>query len=83
MLNVFTPAPQILENVTIGPDVQPMQSAQVTEAIAAAENLIGNAGRLVVRPSGTEPVIRVMAEGDAKLIRRVVDDIKSAIASAA
>ena len=56
----------------------------VTKAIAAATEKLGNDGRLVIRPSGTEPVIRVMAEGDDRqLVEQVVEDICEAVAAAA
>ena len=54
------------------------------QAIAAAKEKLGNDGRLVIRPSGTEPVIRVMAEGDDRqLVEQVVEDICEAVAAAA
>ncbi|MFS2316941.1 phosphoglucosamine mutase [Maricaulis sp. D1M11] len=82
-LNQFEPAPQILENVRIKPGQAPLEADGVKAAIKAAETDMGKDGRLVVRASGTEPVIRVMAEGDEGLIRKAVDDVKSAIAAAA
>lgn len=82
-LNQFEPAPQILENVRIKPGQTPLEADGVKAAIKAAETDMGKDGRLVVRASGTEPVIRVMAEGDEGLIRKAVDDVKSAIAAAA
>ena len=52
----------------------------VNAAIAAAEQRLGDAGRLVVRASGTEPLVRVMAEGeDEALVREVVDDVLDAV----
>lgn len=83
LLNRFDPAPQILENVRVKKGRKPLDNDTVKAAISGAEERMGQEGRLVVRASGTEPVIRVMAEGDRKLIRAVVDDVKSAIASAA
>ena len=64
-------APQMLVNVrSNGDDVLAAQS--VRDAIAAAESALGASGRLLIRPSGTEPLIRVMAEGeDRALIERV------------
>jgi phosphoglucosamine mutase len=56
----------------------------VVTAIESARQRLGNAGRLVIRPSGTEPVIRVMAEGDDRdLVMKVVDDVVDAVSSAA
>jgi phosphoglucosamine mutase len=75
----FEPAPQILKNVRYGAN-NPLGQPSVTRAIAAGEARLGSSGRLVIRASGTEPVIRVMAEGDDPLlIERVVDDICSAM----
>jgi phosphoglucosamine mutase len=56
----------------------------VIKIIADAEKRLGNTGRLVIRPSGTEPVIRVMAEGeDEKLVATLVDSICDAVKAAA
>jgi phosphoglucosamine mutase len=83
---LFDPAPQVLENVRYErgkPD--PMEAVAVKEAIKAAEaSLSGGKGRLLVRKSGTEPLVRIMAEGDdEKLVRGVVADVKSAVVAAA
>ena len=59
----FEPVPQLLKNVRFSGG-KPLESAPVKAAIEDARNRLGNAGRLVIRPSGTEPLIRVMAEGD-------------------
>jgi phosphoglucosamine mutase len=78
----FDPVPQLLENVrfTAG---KPLESANVKAAIAEAENALNGTGRLLVRPSGTEKLIRVMAEGDDEaLVRRVVSDVSAAVRSA-
>ena len=80
---LFTPLPQILKSVKFKAGA-PLQDDHVKQSIAAAEAMLGNGGRLVVRPSGTEPVIRVMAEGDDEaLVAKVVDDLCGAIAKAA
>jgi phosphoglucosamine mutase len=56
----------------------------VVSAIEHARERLGNAGRLVIRPSGTEPVIRVMAEGDDRgLVNDVVDEVVDAVTRAA
>jgi phosphoglucosamine mutase len=75
----FDPLPQILRNVRYaGGD--PLGDTQVTGAIEAARKSLNGNGRLVIRPSGTEPVIRVMGEGDdAELVQRIVDDIVAAV----
>ncbi len=79
-LRLFTPAPQTLRSVEYGPGTRPLESGGVKDAIAAAEARLRGAGRLVIRPSGTEPVIRVMAEGDdATAIDAMVDEICAAI----
>ena len=79
----FTPVPQILKNVRYA-DGRPLDDGGVKKAIKAAQTKLGNAGRLVIRPSGTEPVIRVMAEGDdLTIVNGVVDDICEAVKSVA
>lgn len=83
VLNVFKPAPQLLENVRVNKARKPLETEAVKQAIADAEASLNGKGRLVVRASGTEPVIRVMAEGEKAAIRRVVDDVKAAIAEQA
>jgi phosphoglucosamine mutase len=76
---LFAPVPQLLRNVRFG-EGQPMEARRVKQAITAGEARLGTTGRLVVRPSGTEPLIRVMAEGDDDaLVASVVDDICEAI----
>jgi phosphoglucosamine mutase len=80
---VFDPVPQLLRNVRFGSG-QPLEALSVQQAIAAGEGRLGAAGRLVIRNSGTEPVVRVMAQGeDEALLRSVVDDICEAILSVA
>lgn len=75
----FEPVPQILKNVRYAHG-QPLEDADVQEAIREAELQLGNSGRLVIRASGTEPLIRVMAEGDdAALVNRVVEDVASIV----
>ena len=71
----FTPLPQILRNVRYSHGT-PLDMPIVQEAIAEGETRLAKTGRLVIRPSGTEPLIRVMAEGeDEKLVSAVVSDI--------
>jgi phosphoglucosamine mutase len=80
----FEPVPQKLENVRFANGVKPLDSAEVKAAIADGEARLNASGRLVVRPSGTEPLIRIMAEGDdAKLVAQVVRDIVGAVKQAA
>ena len=83
VLNLFPPLPQVLRNVRFEPGAKPLDSAQVQAAIAKAEKTLANDGRLLVRASGTEPVIRVMAEGDDEaLVNSVVGDLCAAIEQA-
>lgn len=63
-LRLFTPTPQILKNVAFT-GASPLQRADVTAAIAALEKKLGSTGRIVVRPSGTEPLLRIMIEGES------------------
>jgi phosphoglucosamine mutase len=80
---MFDPVPQVLKNVRYASG-KPLELKPVKEAIAAAETLLKGSGRLVIRPSGTEPLIRVMAEGDdAGLVTSIVDELCSVIAKAA
>lgn len=82
VLRVFEPLPQILKNVRFG-ESEPLELAKVREAIKAGEIRLGQQGRLVIRKSGTEPVIRVMGEGDDRdLVETVVEDIVETIAQA-
>ena len=78
----FDPVPQILKNVRFSGG-KPLETAHVKAAIEDARNRLGDKGRLVIRPSGTEPLIRVMAEADDKsLVETVVNDIVGVIAEA-
>ena len=79
LLHRFEPLPQLLRNVRFQGG-RPLDDARVAEAIAAAETDLGGNGRLVIRPSGTEPVIRVMAEGDdAAQVEAAVDRVCAAV----
>ncbi|MBF9055388.1 phosphoglucosamine mutase [Rhodobacterales bacterium HKCCA1065] len=76
----FDPVPQMLENLRFSPDKAPLEAASVKAAIAEAEARLGQAGRILIRKSGTEPLIRVMAEAeDEGLMAAVVGDIAAAI----
>ena len=79
VLRVFDPVPQLHENIGIKRGAAPLDADPVRMAISEGETTLGKAGRLVVRASGTEPVIRVMAEGDQAVIRGVVGNIRAAI----
>ncbi len=81
--HLFNPLPQILENVRFKKGA-PLENAKVKSCIEAGNARLGAHGRILVRKSGTEPLIRVMAEGeDETLVRSVVRDIASAIEEAA
>jgi phosphoglucosamine mutase len=83
LLHRFDPLPQLLKNVRFKGG-KPLDDSRVQGVIAAAEAELDGKGRLVIRPSGTEPVIRVMAEGDDKAqVEAVVDRICAAVAEAA
>jgi phosphoglucosamine mutase len=80
----FEAAPQKLENVRFANGARPLDDANVKSVIAECEARLNASGRIVVRPSGTEPLIRIMAEGDdAKLVAQVVRDIAGAVKQAA
>ncbi|MBX9885818.1 MAG: phosphoglucosamine mutase [Novosphingobium sp.] len=82
-LHLFDPVPQLLKNVRFAGG-KPLEAATVKAVIAEAEAQLSGRGRLVIRPSGTEPVIRVMAEGDdAREVAQVVDAICDAVRKAA
>jgi phosphoglucosamine mutase len=81
--HLFDPLPQILKNVRYKSG-QPLKDKRVVEAIASTEATLGGKGRLVIRPSGTEPVIRVMAEGDDRaMVEKAVNDVVSALTQVA
>jgi phosphoglucosamine mutase len=82
VLTCFSPWPQLLKNVRQEPSV--LETDGVKAAIAAAEKALEGRGRLLVRKSGTEPLIRVMAEGqDEALVRRTVESVCEAVVRAA
>jgi phosphoglucosamine mutase len=83
ILRQFEPLPQLLKNVRFNGG-EPLETDAVRDRISAAEAELEGRGRLVIRKSGTEPLIRVMAEGDdPALVRRLVDDICDAVQAAA
>ncbi len=82
ILRQFEPVPQLLKNVRYAGG-EPLEDASVKKAIAAAEKQLDGRGRLVIRKSGTEPLIRVMAEGDdASEVDQVVNAICDAVSAA-
>ncbi len=80
---VFAPLPQLLRNVRYA-GASPLHRADIQTAISRADARLGTTGRVLIRASGTEPLIRVMAEGeDAAIISQIVDELCSLIARAA
>ena len=75
----FEPVPQLLKSVRYN-GVNPLESDAVKRSVDAGKARLGKNGRVVIRPSGTEPVIRVMAEGDDNgLVTEVVEEIAASI----
>ena len=84
LCRLFEPVPQLLKNVRFNPAARPLEDATVRAAIASGEARLNGQGRLVIRASGTEPLIRVMGEaGDPVLLEAVVDEICGAVGAAA
>ncbi|MGB7409487.1 MAG: phosphoglucosamine mutase [Pontixanthobacter sp.] len=82
LMHLFDPVPQLLKNVRYDGGA-PLENADVKAEIARAEKELDGCGRLVIRASGTEPVIRVMAEGDdAVQVERIVDSICDSVRNA-
>ena len=83
LINVFDPVPQLLKNVRFMPPQDPLNVSKVQQEISAAEAALGDQGRLLIRKSGTEPLIRVMAEcEDQALLIETVDSICAAVENA-
>lgn len=77
---LFEPFPQLLKNVRYSQGKNPLDNENVQHTIKVAEEALGKDGRIFIRKSGTEPLIRVMAEGmDEKLVHKVVNDITAEI----
>jgi phosphoglucosamine mutase len=75
---VFEPVPQVLDNVRANGEV--LEHPAVRKAIASAEKKLGKTGRFVIRKSGTEPLVRIMAEGDdGELVKRLVEELCEAV----
>lgn len=80
VLNLFSPLPQVLKNLKLAPSL--LQIPEVSLLLEQARLDIGGTGRIVVRPSGTEPLIRIMAEGeDESNVIQVVEHLASSLAS--
>ena len=83
-LSGYEPLPQQTVNVRVAPGVRPLDDAAVQAARAEAEAALAGRGRLVLRPSGTEPVVRVTVEADdGELMRQVLDRLAEAVRAAA
>ncbi|GLO71445.1 phosphoglucosamine mutase [Phaeobacter inhibens] len=79
----FAPVPQLLKNVRFAAGQSPLESDQVQTAIRVAEETLAGQGRLLIRKSGTEPLVRVMAEcEDAKVLTATVDSVVAAVEAA-
>ena len=79
----FEPVPQVLKNVRFSTGA-PLEEERLSRAIETGRQKLGANGRLVIRPSGTEPVIRVMGEGDDRdLVEQIVDDVCEALSAVA
>jgi phosphoglucosamine mutase len=84
LASVFTPCPQLLKNVRFKSGADPLSADSVQAAIKAGEEKFGTLGRLVIRKSGTEPLVRVMGEcEDPELLREVVLNISAEVERAA
>jgi len=82
VVRVFDPVPQRLENIRLRGSFDPMDAGAVQAAIAAGERDLQGKGRMVIRKSGTEPLIRVMVECDEEgLMKRVMDDVVGTIST--
>ncbi|MFK7875030.1 MAG: phosphoglucosamine mutase [Paracoccaceae bacterium] len=86
LMHVFDPVPQLLENVRYSADQLPLENANVQQAIADVEAGLVGQGRLLIRKSGTEPLIRVMAEAEDETllkasVARVVDAVRASVSA--
>tara|TARA_R110002124_G_scaffold119874_4_gene277664 strand:- start:1093 stop:2433 length:1341 start_codon:yes stop_codon:yes gene_type:complete len=80
----FNPVPQLLKNVRFTSGEAPLETLAVRQAISDGENRLGTTGRLLIRKSGTEPLIRVMGESeDEGLLHSVIQDIVNQISATA
>ncbi|MDJ0992416.1 MAG: phosphoglucosamine mutase [Dinoroseobacter sp.] len=84
LVKSFETVPQLLKNVRFSPGATPLETSSVKKAVAEAEAALTGKGRLLIRKSGTEPLVRVMAEcEDSALLGQVVDDVVRAVEGAA
>lgn len=83
LLRVFEPIPQVLHNVRYTKGMDPLARDEVQQAISDGEKALGASGRLLIRKSGTEPLIRVMGESeDQAILTQVLDAIRGAVEQA-
>jgi len=83
LANVFKPIPQRLVNLRYTAGTAPLETAEVQAAILQSEGALAGTGRLLIRKSGTEPLIRVMAEAeDPKLLEQVLNSLVKAVKKA-
>jgi phosphoglucosamine mutase len=79
VLDVFDAVPQMLKNIPYS-GTSPLENPEIVSAIKEAQKMLGNSGRILVRPSGTEKLIRVMVESsDEAKVNKTVDDLASLI----
>ena len=84
LVRTFTRLPQLLKNVRYSEDRDPLAAKSVQSVISEAEGMLTGKGRILIRKSGTEPLVRVMAEcEDEGLLAQVVDGIVAAVREAA
>ena len=80
MLNLYEPYPQLLENVKINQSNDPLGNSSIQKLLIEKKNLFNKFGRIVIRKSGTEPLIRVMGEHeDFSILQEAINEIVQAI----
>ena len=83
LLRQFEPVPQLMRNVSVSADRDPLALGGTKRVIERARNVLGREGRVVVRRSGTEPVVRIMVESrDQSVLESILGDIEDAVARA-
>jgi len=79
----MTKYPQLIRNVRMRDRIEPMEIPEVVSAVRDAETRLGDQGRVLLRPSGTEPVVRVMVEGrEAGQVSAMTDELAEAVSAA-
>ena len=83
LAKVFTPCPQVLKNIRFVPGKSPLEQTKVQAVVKNAEASLIGKGRLLIRKSGTEPLIRIMVETqDEVLLMQVAEDVSQAVRNA-